>query len=79
MEHTQVAVVGGGVAGTTAARTAAELGLKVVLIDEHPLDADSMAMDIPQFFGQRALGHDVRPGPDDGQGHQRERGSAVGG
>ncbi len=56
MEHTQVAVVGGGVAGTAAARTAAELGLDVVLIDEHPLEADSMAMDIPQFFGQRALG-----------------------
>ena len=56
MEHTQVAVVGGGVAGTAAARAAAELGLDVVLIDEHPVDDESMAMDIPLFFGQRALG-----------------------
>ncbi len=56
MEHTQVAVVGGGVAGAAAARTAAGLGLDVVLIDEHPVDAESMAMDIPLFFGQRALG-----------------------
>ena len=55
MEHTQVAVVGGGVAGAAAATTAAELGLDVVLIDEHPVDAESMAMDIPLFFGQRAL------------------------
>ena len=56
MEHTQVAVIGGGVAGAAAASTAAELGLDVTLIDEHPVDAESMAMDIPLFFGQRALG-----------------------
>ncbi len=55
MEHTQIAVVGGGVAGTTAARVASEIGLDVVLIDEHPADADSIAMDIPLYFGQRAL------------------------
>ncbi len=56
MEHTQVAVIGAGVAGTAAASAAVELGLDVVLIDEHPVDGESMAMDIPLFFGQRALG-----------------------
>ena len=56
MDFTQVAVVGGGAAGTAAAITAAELGLDVTLIDEHPVDVESMAYDVPLFFGQRTLG-----------------------
>ena len=55
MESTQIAVVGGGVAGTAAAVEAARLGLDVTLVDEHPLDLETMALEIPHFFGQRML------------------------
>src|SRR5262249_20007695 len=32
---------------------AARAGVEVLLIDEHPLDIDLMAMDVPLYFGQR--------------------------
>jgi thioredoxin reductase len=51
----QVVVVGAGVAGTSAAIEAARLGQSVTLVDEHPLDLASMAMDTPYFFGPRLL------------------------
>ncbi len=54
-ERVQVAVVGAGPAGVSAALTAARAGLGVALIDEHPIATDVMAQDIPLFFGQRML------------------------
>ena len=54
-ESVQVAVIGSGPAGTAAALTADSDGMKVAMSDEHPLDMDSMAQDVPLFFGQRML------------------------
>jgi thioredoxin reductase len=55
MEREAVVVVGAGVAGASAAIEAARLGLGVTLVDEHPLDLATMAMDAPYFFGPRLL------------------------
>jgi thioredoxin reductase len=55
MEREAVVVVGAGVAGASAAIEAARLGLSVTLVDEHPLDLATMAMDAPYFFGPRLL------------------------
>ena len=55
MDREQVVVVGAGVAGASAAIAAARLGLGVTLVDEHPLDLPTMAMDTPYFFGSRLL------------------------
>jgi len=49
-------VVGAGAAGVAAAIEAARAGVEVVLIDEHPVDNDMMAMDVPLCFGQRMDG-----------------------
>jgi thioredoxin reductase len=46
-------VVGAGPAGVAAATAAARAGAQVLLLDEHPLDPELMAMDVPLFFGQR--------------------------
>ena len=46
-------VVGAGPAGTAAATAAARAGVEVLLVDEHPLDVELMAMDVPLYFGQR--------------------------
>ena len=46
-------VVGGGPAGVAAATAAARAGVRVLLLDEHPLDPELMAMDVPLYFGQR--------------------------
>ena len=51
--HVPVVVVGGGPAGVAAATAAARAGARVLLLDEHPLDPELMAMDVPLFFGQR--------------------------
>ena len=48
-----VVVVGGGPAGVAAATASARAGAAVLLLDEHPLDPELMAMDVPLFFGQR--------------------------
>src|SRR5207245_1797564 len=45
--------VGGGAAGVAAAVEAAEAGVEVLLVDENPVDNDTMAMDVPLYFGQR--------------------------
>ena len=55
MEKTQLAVVGGGIAGAEAAIEAARAGVRVTLVDEHPIDLELMAQDIPLQFGQRML------------------------
>src|SRR4030095_1678517 len=54
--HVPLMVVGGGVAGVAAAIEAARAGVEVLLIDEHPVDNDMMAMDVPLCFGQRMHG-----------------------
>ena len=48
-----VVVVGGGPAGVAAATAAARAKVSVLLLDEHPLDPELMAMDVPLYFGQR--------------------------
>src|SRR5262249_36452045 len=40
-------------AGVAAATAAARAGVRVLLLDEHPLDPELMAMDVPLYFGQR--------------------------
>src|SRR5258708_20597307 len=54
--HVPLVVVGAGVAGVAAAIEAARAGVEVLLIDEHPVDNDMMAMDVPLCFGQRMHG-----------------------
>ncbi len=53
MASEQLVVVGGGVAGCSAALEAARLGLKVTLIDEHPQSLQAMSLDSPYFYGAR--------------------------
>ena len=53
MESTPLVVVGAGVAGTAAAIEAAKAGVHVALIDENPIPAYMMALDVPLFFGRR--------------------------
>jgi thioredoxin reductase len=52
-EHAQLLVVGAGEAGLAAAIEAARLGLSVVLVDENPVPAALMGLDVPLFYGQR--------------------------
>src|SRR5437016_3257506 len=52
--HVALVVVGAGVAGIAAAIEAARAGIEVMLIDEHPIDNDMMAMDAPLCFGRRS-------------------------
>ena len=52
-EHARLLVIGGGPAGLAAATHAAGLGLQVVLIDENPVPAAMMGLDVPLFYGQR--------------------------
>ncbi len=52
-EHAQLLVIGAGPAGLAAATEAAALGLSVVLIDENPVPAALMGLDVPLFYGQR--------------------------
>ena len=54
--HAPLVVVGAGAAGVAAAIEAARAGIEVVLVDEHPVDNDMMAMDVPLCFGQRMDG-----------------------
>jgi thioredoxin reductase len=51
--HVPLVVVGAGAAGVAAATEAARAGVQVLLLDEHPLDPELMAMDVPLYFGQR--------------------------
>ncbi|MEE9198328.1 MAG: FAD/NAD(P)-binding oxidoreductase, partial [Dehalococcoidia bacterium] len=55
MDRTQLAVVGGGRAGASAAIEAARAGLGVTLIDENPIGLAMMGLDIPLYFGQRMM------------------------
>ena len=53
MERVQLAVVGAGAAGASAAVEAARAGLSVVLLDENPLEPTMLAQDVPLMFGER--------------------------
>jgi len=52
-EHAQLLIIGAGPAGLAAAIEAAGLGLGVVVIDENPVPAAMMGLDVPLFYGQR--------------------------
>ena len=53
MESKPLVVVGAGVSGTAAAIEAAKAGVQVTLVDENPISASMMGLNVPQFFGQR--------------------------
>jgi NADPH-dependent 2,4-dienoyl-CoA reductase/sulfur reductase-like enzyme len=54
METTKhVIVVGAGAAGCAAALEAANAGLRVTIIDEHPQEVSAMSLDAPYFYGAR--------------------------
>jgi thioredoxin reductase len=55
-EHVQLLVVGAGPAGCAAALEAAGLRLKVVLVDENPVDPASMGLEVPFHYGGRVTG-----------------------
>ena len=56
MESKPLVVVGAGAAGTAAAIEAARAGVQVTLIDENPIPASMMGLNVPQFFGSRFTG-----------------------
>uniref|UniRef100_A0A7C4CAM3 FAD-dependent oxidoreductase n=1 Tax=candidate division WOR-3 bacterium TaxID=2052148 RepID=A0A7C4CAM3_UNCW3 len=52
--ETDLAVVGGGPAGLSAASTAARLGLRVTLIDDNPLLGGQLVKQTHKFFGSKS-------------------------
>ena len=57
VESRPLVVVGAGLAGTGAAIEAARAGVRVTLIDENPIGASMMGLEVPLFFGGRAAGN----------------------
>ena len=55
-EHADVAVIGGGPAGLSAAIAAAQGGLSVILVDENPIGFKTMGDDVPLHFGMGMSG-----------------------
>jgi thioredoxin reductase len=53
-ERFDVVVVGAGAAGTAAAIDAAQAGASVLLVDENPVAAGLIGLDVPLYYGQRA-------------------------
>ncbi|MCE7026813.1 FAD-dependent oxidoreductase [Jiella avicenniae] len=53
-EHVEILVVGAGEAGCAAAIEAARAGASVLLVDENPVPAGLVGMDVPFHFGGRA-------------------------
>ncbi|HEY2891467.1 MAG TPA: FAD-dependent oxidoreductase [Dongiaceae bacterium] len=49
----QLVVIGAGAAGCAAALEAATLGLRVILVDEHPQSLQAISLDAPYFYGAR--------------------------
>ena len=54
VEHVHILVVGAGPAGCAAAVEAAEGGASVMLVDENPVSAGLIGMDVPLYYGGRA-------------------------
>jgi thioredoxin reductase len=52
-EQAELLVIGAGEAGLAAALEAARAGLQVTLVDENPLGAGLIGMDVPLLFGNR--------------------------
>jgi len=52
-EHVPLVVVGAGAAGIAAAVMAARLGLRTMLVDEHPVAPGLLGIDVPWMFGDR--------------------------
>jgi thioredoxin reductase len=52
-EHVPLVVIGAGPAGIAAAVEAARLGLRTMLIDEHPVAPALIGIDVPWMFGER--------------------------
>ena len=52
-EQAELLVIGAGEAGLAAALEAARAGLQVTLVDENPLGAGLVGMDVPLLFGNR--------------------------
>jgi thioredoxin reductase len=52
-EQAELLVIGAGEAGLAAALEAARAGLRVTLVDENPLGAGLIGMDVPLLFGNR--------------------------
>jgi thioredoxin reductase len=52
-EHFEIVVIGAGPAGIAAAVEAAKAGRRVKLVDENPVAAGRMGLDVPLFYGQR--------------------------
>ena len=53
-QHFPLVVIGAGAAGVAAAIAAAEAGIRAMLIDENPIGAGLIGLDVPLHFGQRA-------------------------
>lgn len=51
--HVDLVVLGAGPAGIAAAQGARELGLDVMLVDEHPVASALIGLDVPYMFGER--------------------------
>ena len=52
-EHADIIVIGAGPAGLAAAIAAAKDGAQVMLVDENPVGAGLVGMDVPLLFGNR--------------------------
>jgi len=52
-DHFPLVVLGAGAAGLAAAIEAARLGLRVLLVDEHPVASALIGLDVPWMFGER--------------------------
>ena len=61
-QHFDVVVIGAGPAGVEAAIRAAGDGGSVLLIDENPVGAGLIGLDVPLFYGQRATAAVQNPG-----------------
>ncbi|MGH8202739.1 MAG: FAD-dependent oxidoreductase, partial [Steroidobacteraceae bacterium] len=52
-ESTDLLIVGAGPAGISAALTAAQGGMRVILADENPVPLQTMGEEVPLHFGGR--------------------------